>query len=175
MDSCVLVRPDLSITEEIRTFREEMLDAGSQMDGTGPLERMKNTADWIAFNRRLEEKEDLPGNWMEEKQFVYLRETDRKIVGMIRYQYSLSNFVEKYSGHIGYSVRPSERRKGYAERMLANCLKLCRTDGLKRVLVTCMPENEGSRRTILANGGVYEGTIYDDPDGVFLERYWIDT
>lgn len=175
MDSCVLVRPDLSLAEKIWEFRKEMLDAGSPMDGTGPLERMENTADWIAFNRGQEENEARPDSWMVAKQFLYQRETDRKVVGMIRYQYSLSDFIEKYSGHIGYSVRPSERRKGYAERMLADCLKLCRADGLKRVLVTCDPQNEGSRRTILANGGAYEGTVYDDPDGVYLERYWIDT
>ena len=57
--------------------------------------------------------------------------------------------------------------------MLAECLKVCKADGLEDVLVTCIQGNEGSKRTILANDGVYEGTVYCEPDDVNLERYWI--
>ena len=39
-------------------------------------------------------------------------------------------------------------------------------------MVTCNVENEGSRRTILHNGGVYEGDSVE-PDGQRVQRYWI--
>ena len=104
---------------------------------------------------------------------MYVREADNKIVGMIQFRHYFNDFLEKYGGHIGYSVRPTERRKGYATRMLAECLKICKSHGLEKVLVTCRQENEGSRRTILANGGVYESTVYCESDEVYLERYWI--
>lgn len=174
MDSCVLIKPDLSYSEDIRAFRQDMLDAGSSMDGTGPLRRMESPADWIEFNRKLEHRQTVPSNWVVSEQFAYVREADHKIVGMIQYRHYFNEYIEKYAGHIGYSVRPGERRKGYATRMLADCLKICKKDGLSRVLVACLPENEASRRTILANGGVYESTVYCEPDKVYLERYWID-
>ena len=79
----------------------------------------------------------------------------------------------KYGGNVGYSVRPSERRKGYAKRMLTECLRVLRAFGLERALVTCLTENEASRKTILACGGVYERTTFCERDGVWLERYWI--
>ncbi len=57
--------------------------------------------------------------------------------------------------------------------MLSDCLPICKAYGLERVLISCIQGNEGSKRTILANGGKYESTVYCEPDGVYLERYWI--
>ena len=57
--------------------------------------------------------------------------------------------------------------------MLAECLPICKAFGLDRVLVTCLTDNEASRRTILACGGVYEKTVFCERDNVSLERYWI--
>ena len=94
---------------------------------------------------------------------------------MIQVRHEFNEFLEKYGGHIGYSVRPSERRKGYAKAMLAAALPFCWHElGLDRVLVSCLRENEGSRRTILANGGIYESTVLEPLDQVYLERYWIE-
>ena len=106
-------------------------------------------------------------------QFFYVRPSDRKIVGMIQVRYYFNEYLEKYAGHIGYSVRPSERRKGYAKQMLRDCLPFCREIGLESVLITCDEDNEGSRRTILANGGVYESTVFEPEEGLTLQRYWI--
>ena len=67
----------------------------------------------------------------------------------------------------------SERRKGYAKKMLHDSLGYCREIGLDRVLITCLVDNEPSRRTILSQGGVYENTVQDTRDDCQLERYWI--
>lgn len=58
--------------------------------------------------------------------------------------------------------------------MLGAVLPKCRERGIDRVLITCIRGNEGSRRTILKNGGVYESTVYEPDEGVELERYWIE-
>ena len=86
----------------------------------------------------------------------------------------LNEFLEMFGGHIGYSVAPSERRKGYATQMLKEALSVCKDLGIRKVLITCIKDNEGSRRTILNNGGMYESTVYEPDENVFLERYWIE-
>ena len=173
MDACALVKPDLLLKDEILSYRAEMLAAGSSMDGCGPLRSMESAEDWLAFNQALEDAAFVPERYVTSEQFALVREADGKIVGMIQFRHYFNALLEKYGGHVGYSVRPGERRKGFAKRMLSECLQVCKMRGLDRVLVTCVEGNEGSRRTVLACGGTYESTVYCDADGVSLERYWI--
>ena len=173
MDKCKLIKPDISYEKDIISFRKEMLNANSSMDGTGPLKRMNNITEWLEFNHKLENKDTVPTGLVAADQYIYVREVDNKIIGMIQFRHYFNDFLEKYGGHIGYSVRPNERRKGYAKRMLSDCLQICKANGIKNVLISCIEGNEGSKRTILANGGIYESTVYCEPDGVYLERYWI--
>ncbi len=105
---------------------------------------------------------------------TYFAVVGGRIVGTIQVRHKLSEWLYKYGGNIGYGVRPSERRKGYAARMLALALEKCRELGLKRALVTCNRENIGSARTILKNGGVLENEVLREDGGV-TQRYWIDT
>ena len=111
---------------------------------------------------------------MQATQFLFVRDNDHRIVGMLQVRHAFNDYLERYAGHIGYSVRPSERRKGYATRMLRQGLVFCRTIGLDRVLISCEVDNEASRRTILANGGVYESTVFEPAEKIELQRYWID-
>ena len=144
------------------------------MDGTGALRRFEDPRDWIAYSDSLKDPRTVPQGKVPSTQYMLVREEDQKIVGMIQIRHCFNPYPEKYGGHIGYSVAPSERRKGYAAQMLKMVLPKCRELGLDRVLITCIRGNEGSRRTILKNGGVYESTVHEPEEDVDLERYWID-
>jgi len=169
---CTLVIPAIVLADEIRAYRQAFLESGDSMDGTGSLRRRENPADWIADNIQCSRRETAPKNLVPATQFVYLR-SDGRIVGMIQVRHALNAYLAKYAGHIGYSVHPDERRKGYASKMLRDVLPYCREIGLDRVLVTCNAANEGSRRTIIKNGGVYDGTVHEPNEDVDIERYWI--
>ena len=170
-----LIEPTKEYSESIRAYRAEFLSCGSSMDGTGGLRRFEDPLDWIGFCELGKHFEKCPGGLVPATQYIFVRETDDKVVGMLQIRHSLDNdTLRDYGGHIGYSVLPSERRKGYAKAMLRAALPECRRLGLDRVLITCYAGNEGSRRTILANGGKYESTVRWEEKDETLERYWID-
>ena len=166
-----LVRPNESWLEEIRAYRAEFLAADSSMDGAGPLRRYEDPADWLEMVRLYEDPAAVPEGKVPASELLCVR--GGRILGMLQIRHRLNAYLEQYAGHIGYSVRPSERRKGVAKRMLALALPFCRQLGLQRVMIACQPWNEGSRRTILANGGIYEKTVHEPERNVDLERYWI--
>ena len=139
-----LIEPTMEYDQQIQAFRREYMEDGGSMDGSSSLRKFDQTQDWLdqieAFTT----------------QYIYVREEDDTVVGVIQIRHCFNEFLEKYAGHIGYCVRPSERRKGYAIQMLSRVLPECKRLGIYDVLVCCLADNEASRRTILNHGGVYE-------------------
>ena len=170
----LFILPVSEYAAEIRAYRQEFLDAGDSMDGTGLLRLFEDPVEWLRESEKYLLPETVPADKVQATQFICVRKSDNKIVGMLQVRHTFNDYLEKYAGHIGYSVRPSERKKGYAKWMLEQGLDFCRTIGLQRVLVCCREDNEASRRTILANGGVYENTVYEPERNRALQRYWID-
>jgi predicted acetyltransferase len=144
------------------------------MDGTGDLRKFDDPREWIDFLARHKDPRTVPEGRVPATQLIFVREEDNKIVGMIDIRHRLNEYLEKYGGHIGYSIVPDERRKGYATQMLKMALPVCRELGIEKVLITCIRGNEGSKRTILNNGGVYESKVYEPDEKVELEKYWIN-
>jgi predicted acetyltransferase len=89
-------------------------------------------------------------------------------IGELVIRHELTPELARIGGNVGYSIAPQFRRQGHGTRMLAEGLAECRALGLRRVLITCRSDNEPSRRVILANGGVPNGST----DGE--DRFWID-
>lgn len=174
MEHLFLVKPGIEYAEEIIAYKKEFLNTEDRLNGCGGLEQFNDPGEWIKRCALWEKPETLPGpGLVTAEQFMMVREPDKKVLGMIQFRHSLNEYLAEYGGHIGYSVRRSERRRGYSKKMLAMCLDKCRERGLKKVLITCMAGNEASRRTILASGGVYERTTHLDSENVDMERYWI--
>lgn len=100
-------------------------------------------------------------------------DSDRNImVGAVNIRRYLNESLLLNGGHIGDGVRPSERRKGIATKMIALALDECRKLGIEKVLMVCDKENIGSAKSIINNGGVLENEV--EVDGVIEQRYWID-
>lgn len=110
------------------------------------------TQDWLEQVESLRRPETVPPGLVPSTQYIYVREFDSKMVDVIQIRHCFNEFLEKYAGHIGYSVCPSERKKGYATQMLRLVLPECKSLGINRILICCVRGNEGSRRTILNNG-----------------------
>ena len=169
----LLIEPTMEYAKDIEAYRQEFLDIEGSMDGCGSLRRCATAEEWIEKCRLGKDPATVPANLVPATQFIYVREEDGRVVGMLQIRHYFNEYLEKYAGHIGYSVRPSERRKGYATAMLHDALPHCRALGIRDVLISCLTDNEGSRRTILANGGVYESTVHEPERDRDLERYWI--
>ncbi len=93
------------------------------------------------------------------------------VVGAINIRHYLNDSLLLNGGHIGDGVRPSERHKGIAARMIALGLEECKKLGIKKVLMVCDKENIASAKSIIKNGGVLENEVM--VDGVAEQRYWI--
>jgi predicted acetyltransferase len=91
---------------------------------------------------------------------------------MVNIRHTLNDFLLQFGGHIGYSIHPAERGKGYGKEQLRLALDECLKLGISPALLTCEPWNAASRAVILSQGGRLED-VRAKPDGTQFERYWI--
>lgn len=161
---------DLKAIEE---YRAEFLECGDSMDGTSNLRRFEDMHQWYDWIRNAEHWETCPPNWVPDVQYISVRNSDGRIVGMLDIRRSMNQDIERLYGNIGYSIRKSERRKGYATIQLGLAKEICRGLGMRKILVSCYRDNPASAKTILRNGGVLESEVIDERNGSVTQRYWI--
>ena len=123
--------------------------------------------EWLETNMQKEMGINLPENRVPSIQLVSFDDVGRAL-GFLNLRLRLNEDLLNYAGHIGYSIRPSERGKSYAKETLRQGLQVAKEKNIKKTLVTCSVNNPASRAVILANGGLIE----DVRNGV--ERYWIE-
>ena len=106
--------------------------------------------------------------------YFTVRKSDNKIVGIIDIRHALNDYLREFGGHIGYSIRPTERRKGYGKKQLLLALDKCVVLNIKDVLITCRESNIGSAKTIESCNGTLENMVYNEEKNENFKRYWIN-
>ena len=175
MNELKLVSPSAKDAERIAQCRAEYapdhlrvtLDP-DRIPGLDYLERYDNIYDWLQFCESMKDKI----TW-----YMAVRVSDGKIVGFccLRHKLEYDDDDIDFASHIGYSIRPSERGKGYAKEQLRLVLHKAKELGLEQVRIVCRDINVGSIRTITANGGTFVDAIHGEESGLTINRYDVKT
>ena len=154
--------PGISRKEDAIDYIREFLEYGSDINGAGGLHRFLD--DYEGWLKKLDldyiqvpDEERVPA-----RTYFLVRESDSRIIGMINIRLALNERLSHYGGHIGYSIRPTERGKGYNNINLYLGLKVCRKYGIKRIFMDADLENPASWKTMEAFGGVRIREYDDD-------------
>jgi predicted acetyltransferase len=168
-EAITLIEPILSLKDDFHFLAEEYLAEGDQryQEAIRDFEGFIQLCSDEAVGRNLE-----PGR-VPQSTFWLVR-NEQRILGCSRLRHILNAFLEEVGGHIGYDVRPSERRRGYGTQILRMTLDKARDLGLKRVLVTADSPNVASWRIIENNGGILHGEKLSQHTGKLLRKYWIE-
>lgn len=167
-----LRQPEAFDREQVMAYRKEFLAIDSRMDGTCALNEYDDFDAWLANVRRYSSPETTPAGKVPSTQYLALDENEH-LVGMVNLRHCLNDYLLEFGGHIGYSVRPADRKNGYAIQMLKLALDEAKALGIDRVRIACDRYNIASAKTIQANGGVLDGERYDPQDSTLTQRYWI--
>ncbi len=99
---------------------------------------------------------------------------DSEFIGILSLRRGPDGTFIRISGHIGYQIRPSQRRRGYGKQLLHLGLQKAKELGLTCLLLTCDEDNIASKKIIESNGGQFENAIQIEGSPVKKLRYWID-
>lgn len=170
------VFPNEAYEHKAIDFIQEFHDHASAINGTGGLDRFLEESTYQKWLLKVQADCDI-ANITESRvptyTYFYIREEDDRIIGMINIRLALNDFLRREGGHIGYCVRPSERRKGYATRMVQEAIHFIKPLGLTKLFITCDKENLASAGVIRKCGGVLEEEFFSATFHEVLQRYQI--
>ena len=175
MEKFKFVVPTIEWKQKAIDFINEFYTYNSNINGTGGLQRyLDNYEGWL---EKLEE--DYKRQPSEEKvparTYFFVRESDNKIIGMINIRLALNESLKKYGGHIGYSIRPTERGNGYNKINLYLGLKVCKEYGIEEVFMDADKDNPASWKTIESLGGKNIREYFEDEfDHCIVKDYIIN-
>lgn len=166
-----LKRPTKEYEKEALAFKQEFIDNGENtINGSELLDRMDSYDEWLLSVTDNKSAETVNPLWVVTDTYFAFDDNDR-IVGIIDFRHELNDFLKDF-GNSGYSVRPSERRKGYATQMLGLIVKEAKKIGMDKLQLSVERTNEPSIKTIIKNNGKYERSF--EFEGEEADVYMID-
>jgi predicted acetyltransferase len=172
-DDLFLSAPSMELRDAYLAFYREWLESGEQMVPWVIAQDPTDFPALIAFLTGQADGSGLQAGWVPNSTY-WLLNGGREVLGAVNIRNRMNEHLLHEGGHIGYGIRPSRRRRGYATRLLAMSLEQAAALGIERALVCCDQENEASARTILRNGGLTDSS-YTDEKGQVVLRFWIET
>ena len=149
-----LVRPSKEYEKQALEFKKEFFDNGeSTINGSELFDQTDSYDDWLQAVTNNTSKATVNPDWVVTDTYFAINE-NKRIVGIIDFRHELKGFLKDF-GNSGYSVRPSERRKGYASQMLSLILERAREIKLTSFQLSAEKSNTPSIKTIIKNGGKY--------------------
>lgn len=100
-------------------------------------------------------------------------EASGELLGLFNFRHELNSALQRFGGHVGYSVRPSARGKGYAKQLLRGAKAFGAALGLTELVVTCAASNAASARVIESCGGKLQDTYFHEERETDVCRYRI--
>ena len=171
-DELELVFPTPEYKTQVEEYLQEFFDNGEyEIAGDGGLDRIKNFEEWLLKVQKDLSEESIEDNRIPATLYLTVRKSDNRVVGNLQIRHKLNEKLLQDGGHIGDSVRPSERRKGEATEQIRLALKKCKELGIDNVLMDCDKTNIGSAKSIINNGGILENEVYIGNE--LVQRYWI--
>ena len=171
-----LVFPSLHYKEKAVQFINEFYEYDSEINGSGGLDRYLKESTYEEWLKKVLADIDI-ANVLQSRvpalTYFYIREEDDKILGMINMRLALNEFLKREGGHIGYCIRPTERRKHYATDMLNDALKVFDTLGIKEIILTCDKSNIASAGVIKNCNGELVAEFYSDTFKEEIQKYVI--
>lgn len=165
-----LERPHPSLVSAFHAFTADMRAHGEPVWAAYSAQDRESDADFVA---RLVRRETTPEAPLV-PETVYWAVVEGAVAGRISLRHRLEGNLKIIGGHIGYEVCPTFRRKGHATEMLRQILLTPKAHEIKRLLLTCAPDNVASNKTILTNGGVLEKTVFVESLKADRHHYWIE-
>ncbi len=171
-----LVLPTINYKKQAIEYINEFKEYGSEVNGSGALDSYLEGATYEEWLQKVLNDMDI-ANISKPRvpalTYFYVKEEDNRIVGMVNIRLALNDFLRTEGGHIGYSIRPTERKRHYATDMLKAAVDVCNTIGINDVLVTCDKVNVASAKVIQNCGGELEAEFYSDIYKEVVQRYVI--
>ena len=175
MDKFYLKAPQAELKSDIIDYLDEFYKCDSDLNGFGMLARISAE---FSFEEALEQclnMADSSYSWAygrcPNKVLLLIRERDNRVIGNIQVRWGLTDEMLRFVGHIGYSIRPTERRKGYNKINLYLGLVEAKKLGIKKCIIGCDVSNIGSDKTMRALGGELLRSEIDPSDGVLTNVY----
>jgi predicted acetyltransferase len=163
------------LIEPLEELRAEFLEMAREYSSAGEDRYQDDLDDFPAYIRSIlngKRAVGLPAGRVPYSTFWLA--SGRRLIGRSSIRHRLTAELEYEGGHVGYDIRPAERRKGYGTLILKLTLVEARGLGLKGVLLTCDADNVASAKVIEKNGGRLQDQAVSQRSGKLISRYWIE-
>lgn len=170
-----LVPVSRDYTSQLIAYKRAFHQKGEQMDGSSFLDAYENIDDWFDVLDKLNKGTNLPNGLVPSKTYMALMDTN-VLVGLadLRFDIEKNAYLRDISGHVGYSVHPTYRQKGYGQTILSLLKQEAKKYGFQHLIVACDADNIASENIIRANGGVFLNDVIDPRDQMRVKRFVID-